>query len=104
MKHVIRPAARDDILRQYQYYVTEGALDAAARFLDAVDDSVAHLSQMPETGAPRSSINPALSGLRMWPVKGFEDIRIYYLIQSDEMRIIRVLHGRRDIQNILENS
>jgi len=58
---------------------------------------------MPETGTPRISSNPILSGLRSWPVKGFEDIRIYYLIQDEEIRIVRVLHGRRDIQNILEN-
>ncbi len=58
---------------------------------------------MPETGAPRISSNPILSDLRSWPVKGFEDIRIYYLIQEEEIRIVRVLHGRRDIQNILEN-
>jgi toxin ParE1/3/4 len=103
VKPVVRPAARGDILRQYQYYIFEGAYDAAGRFIDAVDISIAHLSGMPETGAPRISSNPILSGLRSWPVKGFEDIRIYYLIQNEEIRIVRVLHGRRDIQNNLEN-
>lgn len=103
MKAVVRPVARQDILHQYRYYISEGAYDAADGFIDAVDMSIAHLSRMPETGAPKNSINLALSGLRSWPVKGFEDIRIYYLIQNEEIRIIRVLHGRRDIHNILES-
>jgi hypothetical protein len=40
VKHVIRPAAKDDIIRQYRYYLLQDAFDAATRFLDedAVDD------------------------------------------------------------------
>lgn len=101
MKHFLRPAAKDDILRQYRYYLLEDAFDAASRFLEAVHGSIDDLCRMPEIGAPRSSRNPLLDGLRSWPVKGFEDIRIYYVIRTDVLRIVRVLHGRRDIKTIL---
>ena len=102
MKYVIRPAARDDIIRQFRYYlVTENAPDAAFRFLDAVDDSIEQLLPLPHAGVPRYSKNPALEGLRSWPVKGFEDIRIYYLLLPNVLRVVRVLHGRRDVQGIL---
>jgi hypothetical protein len=38
---VIRPRARDDIIRQYRWYLVEkDAPDAAFRFLDAVEKSV----------------------------------------------------------------
>jgi len=30
-------------------------------------------------GAPKPLRNSALEGLGAWPVKGFEDIRIFYL-------------------------
>ena len=103
MKHVIRPPARDDIIRQFRYYLLQDALDAAQRFLDAVDESIEHVCRMPEAGAPRPSRNPALSGLRSWPVTGFDDVRIYYLVAGNVVRVIRVLHGRRDIQKILES-
>jgi hypothetical protein len=43
-------------------YPLEDALDAAVRFLDAVDQSVERICQMPEAGAPRQLKNPALGG------------------------------------------
>jgi hypothetical protein len=46
--------------------------------------------------------NPALKGLRFWPVKGFEDFLIFYLMQADTLRVIRILHGKRDIDRILK--
>jgi len=53
-------------------------------------------------GASRPLRNPTLSGLRSWAVKGFEDILIFYVVQPDALRIVRVLHGRRDIKKTLE--
>lgn len=101
MKLVIRPSAKDDILKQYRYYLLEDAFDAANRFLNAVDTSIDDLCKMPEIGAPRPFKNRLLVGLRSWPVKDFEDIRIYYVVQNDVLRVVRILHGKRDIQAIL---
>jgi plasmid stabilization system protein ParE len=58
---------------------------------------------MPDMGAPKRFKNPLLAGLRSWPVKGFEDIRIYYLVKGGVLRVIRVLHGERDVQRILQD-
>jgi plasmid stabilization system protein ParE len=61
---VIRPAARDDIIRQFRWYLVEqDAPDAALRFVDAVEESVQQLLLMPDMGAPREIGNPALKGL-----------------------------------------
>jgi plasmid stabilization system protein ParE len=43
----------------------------------------------------------ALRGLRSWPVKGFDDVRVYYLAYEGQVRVVRVLHGKRDINSIL---
>jgi toxin ParE1/3/4 len=90
------------ILRQFRYYLLEDALDAATRFLDAVDESIQAICRMPHMGAPKPLKNPMLSGLRSWPVKDFEDILIFYVAQPDALRVVRVLHGRRDLKKILE--
>jgi hypothetical protein len=37
----------------------------------------------PKAGAPRHTGNPALAGLRVWPVKGFDEFRVYYVIRED---------------------
>jgi hypothetical protein len=58
---------------------------------------------MPDMGAPKQLRNSVLEGLRSWPAEGFEDIRIYYLIPGEILKVTRVLHGRRDINRILEN-
>jgi toxin ParE1/3/4 len=103
VKSVIRPRARDDIIRQFRWYLVEqDAPDAAFRFVDAVEESVRQLVRMPDMGAPREIRNPALKGLRAWPVKEFEEFLIFYVAQEDTVRVIRVLHGKRDLDRILK--
>ncbi len=101
MRAVARPAAREDILEQFQYYVREEALDVAVQFVDAVDQSIEYLCLHPQHGAPRHLGSHLLTGLPSWPVKGFADIRIYYLVEPPIIRVIRVLHGKRDVGSIL---
>jgi plasmid stabilization system protein ParE len=67
---VIRPRARDDIIRQFRWYLVEqDSADAAYRFLDALEESVRQLLSMPHMGSPRALKNRHLEGLRAWPVK-----------------------------------
>lgn len=103
MTPTVRPAARKDILRQYRYYLLEEeAEEVAARFLEAAQETIRKLCEYPRMGSPRAFSNPALDGLRSWPVQGFPAIRIYYLIAGKALRIVRVLHGKRDISSLLE--
>jgi plasmid stabilization system protein ParE len=99
----VRTAAREDILRQYFYYLIEkDAAPAAERFLEAVQSAIGRSAKCPGAGAPKLLENPRLAGLRSWPVRGFPAMRIYYLHTADELRIVRVLHGKRDINPLLE--
>jgi len=83
----IRPQARDDIIRQFRWYLVDQDAPAAAfRFLDAVEQSIEQLLRMPDVGAPKALRNPALEGLRSWPVEGFEHIRIYYIAQAETVK------------------
>ena len=102
MRPVILPAARDDILRQFRYYlVDQGDAQVADRFLSAVRKTVNLIARTPQGGAPKRLSLEALRGLRSWPVKGFEDVRVYYLAAEGQVRVVRVLHGKRDINSIL---
>jgi plasmid stabilization system protein ParE len=103
VKFFIRTAAREDILRQYRYFLVEkDAAHAAERFLEAVRLAIKLLCQMPGAGAPKRLRNAKLAGLRAWPVSGFPAMRIYYFMNEDELRIVRVLHGKRDLNPLLE--
>lgn len=103
MKPIILPAARDDILRQFRYYLVEqDTPKVAERFLSAVRRTMEQIIRTPQGGAPKRLSREALQGLRSWPVKGFEEVRVYYLFYEASVRVVRVLHGKRDINNILE--
>lgn len=102
MTPFIRPRARDDIIRQFRWYlVSQAAPEAAVRFMNAVEESVRQVCRMPHSGAPRKVRSPSLKGLRVWPVQGFEEILIFYVVQGDTVRVIRVLHGKRDVVRVL---
>jgi toxin ParE1/3/4 len=103
VKFVIRPAAREDILRQYQYYLIEADDEmVAARFLNAVESTIAQVCRQPGVGVPKTLRNLKLAGLRSSPIKGFSSIRVYYLVLEKTLRVVRVLHGKRDIDPVLE--
>jgi toxin ParE1/3/4 len=102
VKFVIRPAAREDILRQYEYYLSEANETVAARFLNAVEFAIGQVCGSSGIGAQKILANSKLAGLRSWPVRGFSEIRVYYLVLEKKVRVVRVLHGKRDIDSILE--
>ena len=52
-------------------------------------------------GAPKALRNLKLAGLQSSPMRGFSDIRVY-LVSEQVLRVVRVLHGKRDIDPMLE--
>jgi toxin ParE1/3/4 len=102
MKLVFQPRAREDLLQQVEHLLEAFAYDAAERFPSAVQETCARLLENPEIGSPREYLAPQLAGLRSWPVSGFEDVRLYYIASGAVLRVVRVLHGRRDLNTILE--
>lgn len=59
---------------------------------------------MPYVGAVYPSDNPALFGLRRWPIKGFEKYWIFYLVFEDAIDIVRIVHSARDLERVLEEN
>jgi plasmid stabilization system protein ParE len=103
VKVAYRQAARDDVVRQFRYYlVTLSLPEVAVRFRIAVRQTVHLLQQHPTVGPRYLSNKPGLQKLRTWAVAGFEAIRIYYFLDEDTLRVIRILHGKRDVKRILE--
>lgn len=75
---------------------------AARRFIDATERAFDRLSEMPEIGRLQDFDHPALCAVRLWPIPGFTKYLIFYQITQDELRVLRVLHGARDIPSLLE--
>ncbi|NTG46489.1 type II toxin-antitoxin system RelE/ParE family toxin [Agrobacterium rhizogenes] len=101
MKLIVKPSARSDILEQLRYYTDAGGDDVGDRFFVGIRQSLSAITQTPLAGSPRHFDNPALDGLRSRVVSGFETIRVYYLIRDEAIIVVRILHGRRDLQALL---
>jgi toxin ParE1/3/4 len=99
---VVQASAEQDILSQVEWYAQQGLLPIARRFHTAALDAIDSLLAMPNAGPPRATSNPSLAGMRMWPVKGFDEFRVYYLVRADAVTVVRILHGKRDTSAILE--
>ena len=103
MRVLYRQSASDDVVRQFRYYLVNLDLpDLAVRFKDSVRRTIQSLQKHPFVGSRYQTNSPKLQNLRSWPVVGFEAIRVYYLIDQDVLRIVRILHGRRNIRHTLE--
>lgn len=93
------PRAEADIIAQFRYYlVDQNAPLIAVHFREAVMESINQLKPHPRIG---SLFRGSIPGLRSWPVKGFDMIRVYYLHDLDRLRVVRVLHGKRDVRRML---
>ena len=79
-------------------------LDAALRFLNAVENAHQLLATWPRSGARRITRNPNLRGLRSYPIRRFRDYLIFYLPLEDGVEIVRVIHGARDLPTVLRQS
>ena len=108
MKIEIYPRAEADIINQFRYYIVENVLSTLApqdapatafRFREAVMECVERLKPHPRMG---TLFRGSISGLRSSPVKGFEAIWIYYVDVPGSLRVIRILHGKRNVRRILK--
>jgi toxin ParE1/3/4 len=95
------PQAQEDAIEQ-AVYIAQDNLQAADRFLEALERSCELLATMPEMGSRRTFDNPALADVRMMPIKGFEKHLIFYRASPDGVEVIRIVHGARDLPTLFE--
>jgi toxin ParE1/3/4 len=84
-------------------YIAADNPSAAVRFMDAVDETVQSLVEMPGAGRPREFDHPALAGMRSRQVKDFENYLVFYRPTDAGIEVLRVLHGARDIDAIFQD-
>ena len=98
MGHIRSPQARSDLLEIWFYIATNsGSLDVADRLIDSITDRFVLLASFPNIGRARDL--DLRSGLRSFPVGEYV---IFYRIQKEDVLILRVLHGSRDIEGLFD--
>ncbi|WGV28793.1 type II toxin-antitoxin system RelE/ParE family toxin [Halotia branconii] len=74
------------------------SFEKADQFLQKIDSQLKMLASNPGMGKKRDSL---ASNLRSFPVGNY---LIFYRSINQDIEVIRVLHGARDIQSIFEDS
>jgi toxin ParE1/3/4 len=98
MGHIRSPQARTDLQEIWRYVATEsGSFEVADRLIDSIVDRFVLLASFPNIGRVRDLDLP--SGLRSFPVGEYV---ILYRIQKEDVLILRVLRGSRDIEGLFD--
>jgi toxin ParE1/3/4 len=93
---VLRELAARDIERVVDHYVTEGAIDAALGFIDAIEGAFARIGRHPAAGSTRYAEDLSIPGLRSWVLATYPYV-VFYAAGDDHVDVWRVLHGHMDI-------
>lgn len=83
-----RPSAVLDLEALSGYLYEEAGLEVGIRFLEAADQALERLLDMPDLGALREWMSPRLPGLRMWPIPDFPNHLIFYRAVEDGIEVV----------------
>jgi len=91
--HITAPA-RSDIDTILAHLAAEAGLNVALDFADRIDETLFNLAALGHGGVSREWLSP---GLRMTTLGRY---CIYFRVTDTDTRIIRFLHGARDVAAI----
>ena len=95
------PRALDDLSGIWEY-IAEGSMDAANRVESAIFSACNSLARRPLMGSRRSEITPL--PVRFWTVTRFPNFIVVYRPDTRPLQVIAVLHGKRNLKALLEQS
>jgi toxin ParE1/3/4 len=86
--------ADEDLYQIWDYLVGEASIAVADRQISRIIEATNRLSKWPHSGRPRGGIIPGMRSLVASPYV------IFYRPGENAVEIVRVLHGRRDIEAV----
>ena len=98
MKYPVRRRlAAQGSLERIVVQIAEHDLEAAYRFVDAVEESLSLLSEMPEAGPRYEKENAALAGrIRKWVIPRYRRYLLFYIFEKGIVHLIDVVDGKTD--------
>ena len=96
-RFVLTPAAEGDLLKIIEHLEGDNP-NAVLKVVDALDEAMQRLADNPTIGHVRPDLTD--QDVRFWPVFKY---LVVYRPKTKPLEIVRVLHGRRDVERILGN-
>jgi len=98
---VLSNAAVADILEQADWYAAQSGEDLARRWEKAVTAAVLRAVSRPAAGTTCRFRSPELRDVKRTSISGFPKDLLFYRFQVEEVFILRVVHGARDLERLL---
>jgi toxin ParE1/3/4 len=97
---VFSDAAIADILEQADWYASQSGDRLAQRWEKAVSSAISQVVNRPAAGAPCTFRPPTLQNVRRTMISGFPKHLLFYRFDEQEVFILRVVHGARDLERL----
>lgn len=97
------PRARLDLIEHAEYLLDEAGPDLCDRFLDAARLTAGHLADTPRIGRVWwSGTTGVETSVRVWRIKDFPKMLLFYRVDGFGISVVRVLHSARDLPPLLD--
>lgn len=97
-----RDQAVHDVEHAIDYYLDEGAAQAASELIDGLQVAYRLIGRHPGVGSPRYGYELGIPDLRGRALQHFP-YTVLYVARADHVDVLRVLQQRRDIPELLRN-
>ncbi len=94
MTLLISPEAESDLLGIWRYIFQESNTQTGDRLIESIIDGIFLVARHPFAGRLRNELR---AGLRSFPIRSYV---LFYRIDGENINILRVLHGQRDIETL----
>ena len=89
--YILSREADNDLEKIFDYNLEEFGFNQAVKYLGEIDEVFVKIINTPEIGRSRNEIKKSVYSL---PIGSHI---VFYTIQIDHIRIVRVLHGAKDM-------
>jgi toxin ParE1/3/4 len=96
-KFILDPCVEEELWGIWCFIAKDNP-DAATRVVETAYETFRTLAANPELGRVRKFRNSKLRDIRSWPVSGFENYIIFYRGTAENIQVMHVYHGARDIE------
>ncbi len=94
----VSPRVKSELDDIWHHIAAESdSVDVASRVVDSITDQFVQLSKHPQLGRRRDDLR---SGLRSVTVGSYI---VIYRVEGSNVRILHVVHGRRDIKSVIRH-
>ena len=97
-RYVLAPEAALDLVQIWRYLKRQAGVEMADRVESAIRDKIVFLAANPGSGHWRKNLTDA--GVKFFPVYSY---LIVYRPDPKPLQVVSILHGRRDLEQILKD-